>query len=485
LNSWRPLLEERVRALLPDLRSLRIWLVGGAGGLALLFGACLVFAAVQLDERRGEEVARARAHTLAATAGMWLDGDAHAGLGQAPGKRLQDLGATLKHLLEVSGYPGTVRTLRPRPEVKTAMATSPRTPRAGALEVVLDSAGQGGAEDYRPVMAEALFEDGIASELLDGEILAYAPVFDSWGATTALVCVRGPARAPLWRRLLFQLGSGLLAALMVAASVLLARRYHERLALYLSTLESGVRQAAGGQIPGPFVLARSAPTELATLAGSLEELRVRLAPEVAQAALEEPVAEAADPVSDAAPVAEEFDLALLLQQLGESARKAAQVRGVAFQLVFPDGVPSHVVGDPQGLYRALEALLRHALRTTARGQITLRVSRVAEGAGDRLRFEVADSSPGIPFREQEALAAALAESARGGPEGQGDPLRLASALAARLGGELGFESQPGQGSRFAFCAELGSWGGARQAEPSGIGVPPESAFVQRPPLATR
>jgi hypothetical protein len=107
------------------------------------------------------------------------------------------------------------------------------------------------------------------------------------------------------------------------------------------------------------------------------------------------------------------------------------------------------------LFRALDSLLRHALRTTARGSIALRVSRAGEGPeGELLRFEVADTSPGIGFKEQQELGAALAAAAQADPGTLRDPLQLASTLVGSLGGQLTFQSQPGQGSRFEFTASF-------------------------------
>ena len=102
----RPAFLARLTSRFPDFSSLRIRLQTGAGFLGAAFGLCLVLAATHLDARRCEEVARERAETLARTAGFWLDGDAHAGLGVGPEKRLEDLQATLEKLLTASDYDG-------------------------------------------------------------------------------------------------------------------------------------------------------------------------------------------------------------------------------------------------------------------------------------------------------------------------------------------------------------------------------------------
>jgi hypothetical protein len=457
----RPAFLDRILSRLPDVRALRFSVTLASALASGAFGLLLVLCAVHLDARRCAEVARAQAETLAHTAGAWLDGDSHAGLGQDPEKRLSDSAAVLRKLLEASDSPAVVRTLRPKATDKAALAAKPDAARAGALEVVLQTGVSGASPDvdYRPEMRAALFDGKSASRVARGRVSAYAPVPDSWGASPAIVWVDAPASAPLWRRLVFALGATLFAGLLVSFAVWQARRAAEALALQVGTLDSGVRQLAAGRLPGPFGLGRSAPSELTALAESLESLRGRLhaqasgQPLPAEAPTEENAEQAAQ--QTALGEASEFDLALLMQQLVEPARKQAQARRVDVQLVFPDGVPSQVVGYPMALFRALEALLRRALRVTGQGRISLRVSRVGEGPeGGKLRFEVTDTSPGIAFKDQPELCEALARAAGTDPESQQDPLHLASALAHALGGELGFESQPGQGSRFGFSASF-------------------------------
>jgi signal transduction histidine kinase len=226
----------------------------------------------------------------------------------------------------------------------------------------------------------------------------------------------------------------------------------------LARLESAVESLCDRRASGPVTLPRGSARELTTLAERLDGLHARLegtAPVPAQTI----AAPTGVPESTPAPATilgepAEFDLALLMQQLVEPARGLAHSRGIEVQLVYPDGLPSQILGHPMVLFRAVDSLLRSALRTTRKGNVTLRVSRASVNGDARLRFEVADTSPGIPFKEQEELGAALAAAAAADPSTQTDPLRLASALAAALGGELGFVSQPGQGSRFGFAIAL-------------------------------
>ncbi|NOT30558.1 MAG: hypothetical protein HOP15_08945, partial [Planctomycetes bacterium] len=254
----RPAFVDRFLARLPDPLALRFRATAAIGLVAGAFGLLLTLAVVHLDARRCAEVAREHAETLAHTAGVWLDGDAHAGLGQDPDKRLSDASAALAKLLEQSDYPGLVRTLRPKAEAKTALAAQPDAARPSALEVVIQTGTNQVRQDvdYRPEMAAALFEGQSTSVVRAGLVAAYAPVPDSWGATPAIVWVEGPASAPLWRRFGFALGATLFAGLLVSFAVWQTRQAAERLARHVNTLDSLVCQLAAGSLQSPIELAR-------------------------------------------------------------------------------------------------------------------------------------------------------------------------------------------------------------------------------------
>lgn len=486
-----PAFVARLASRFPDLSSVRTRLQLGAGLVAGLFGLLLVLAAAHFDLRRCEEVARARAETLARTAGLWLDGDAHAGLGTQLEKRLADLGATLAKLAEANDLAGRVRTLRPKAEHRETLENRPGSPRPGALEVVLATGPNAVRQDvdYRPEMAAAL-QGGVASRVEGGRVLAYAAIPDAWGGAPALVAIEAPASAPLWRRIAFPLAATLLAALLVWGVVLGAGRVADRLTHALGTLAAAAENLAAGRASSAVALPRRSPRELVALAQGLETLRARLegVPVPASSAAAPATAPATVPAQAALGEASEFDLALLMQQLIEPARGLARSRGIDVQLVYPDGLPSQIVGHPMALFRALDSLLRSALRTTRQGSVTLRVSRASVGGDARLRFEVADTSPGIPFKDQAELGAALASAAAADPAALTDPLLLASALAAALGGELGFVSQPGQGSRFGFTiaspesAAPAAPGAPRMAR-TGFHVPPTAGVAAPRPAA--
>jgi CheY-like chemotaxis protein len=111
--------------------------------------------------------------------------------------------------------------------------------------------------------------------------------------------------------------------------------------------------------------------------------------------------------------------------------------------------PPPVVTDPTRLRQVLLNLLGNAVKFTARGAVELRLRATEDGSA--VRFEVADTGPGIPPEQRLHLFqefARLSTDETRMAEGAGLGLALSARLAALLGGQLGHEDNPGGGSVF-------------------------------------
>ena len=154
----------------------------------------------------------------------------------------------------------------------------------------------------------------------------------------------------------------------------------------------------------------------------------------------------------------DFSLAALLNSCCALVAERAGARGLSLT-VDHAGVPDALCGDAARLSQALSNLLSNAVKFTERGGITLRVSAQPEGTAERplLRFEVRDTGIGIAAEHVPGLFGAFVQAdgsttRRFGGTGLG--LAITRRLAELMGGEVGVQSQLGQGSCFWFTARL-------------------------------
>ncbi len=150
-----------------------------------------------------------------------------------------------------------------------------------------------------------------------------------------------------------------------------------------------------------------------------------------------------------------FRLAALVEDIDHLFGLQARAKGLEFVHAADwQDLPPVLEGDPQKIRQLLTNLLGNAVKFTRHGQIRLDIRTVQRSDSQAtLRFEVTDTGIGIapdilprlftPFVQADAST-----SRRFGGTGLG--LSLVKQLAERMGGRVGAESQPGQGSRFWF-----------------------------------
>jgi len=152
------------------------------------------------------------------------------------------------------------------------------------------------------------------------------------------------------------------------------------------------------------------------------------------------------------PLREPFSLRGLLDGLRAQFAPRAQEKGLSFSLELDESLPDVLEGDADKISRALACLLDNAIKFSARGSVVLRVSQVPQAdAGLPLLFEVVDTGVGFSLPVQGGLYQQFHQldgsmTRRYG--GLGIGLAICRQLVELLGGRLGHESQPDQGSRF-------------------------------------
>ncbi len=122
-------------------------------------------------------------------------------------------------------------------------------------------------------------------------------------------------------------------------------------------------------------------------------------------------------------------------------------------------LPKDVIGDAQRFKQVLGNLLSNAVKFTAEGSVEVEVKVLEDKAREALvRVAVTDTGAGI---DQAALAALFdvstpkLEATPRGLDSSGLGLPIARRLAQLMDGEIGVQSQAGQGSTFWFTARFG------------------------------
>jgi len=149
-----------------------------------------------------------------------------------------------------------------------------------------------------------------------------------------------------------------------------------------------------------------------------------------------------------------FDLHELVDDVADLFSSAAAEKGIGLYWSFAQGMLRKVKADPGRLRQVLVNLMGNAVKFTHTGKVEIRVSsRHSDGPGLELHFEVEDTGPGIeagagsrlfqPFSQLDP-----SDTRRHGGSGLG--LAISKQLVELMEGEIGFESAPGQGTRFWF-----------------------------------
>jgi len=137
--------------------------------------------------------------------------------------------------------------------------------------------------------------------------------------------------------------------------------------------------------------------------------------------------------------------------LGIVAGQAAE-KGLALESRVEGELPAAICADSARLRQVLLNLLTNAIKFTARGGVTVSAA-YSPSDGGLLRFEVTDTGPGIPPELSHRLFQRFSQidgSITREYGGTGLGLAICKGLVELMGGEIGLESQVGQGSTFWF-----------------------------------
>ncbi|MFM6990276.1 MAG: ATP-binding protein [Rhodoferax sp.] len=175
---------------------------------------------------------------------------------------------------------------------------------------------------------------------------------------------------------------------------------------------------------------------------------------------------------------ETFELRRVAEHAFELFKPRVKSMELDYRIELDEQLPMWVHTDRHRLMQVLVNLLGNALKFTHQGSVVLRVQWQNPG----VLFSVQDTGIGIPKARQLHIFKRFSQAeddtqARYGGNGLG--LAISQKLAHLLGGDIGFESEPGQGSRFWLRLPLAAVSAPAQKKTS------HKIEVQTPQMAWR
>jgi PAS domain S-box-containing protein len=150
----------------------------------------------------------------------------------------------------------------------------------------------------------------------------------------------------------------------------------------------------------------------------------------------------------------DFDLRDAVEDTVEMLAERAHKKAIELVCCLEPTVPERLRGDPVRLRQILTNLVSNAVKFTERGEVLVRVrKRTEDDHTVRVRCEVTDTGIGI---SPEAMARIFTEFTQADGSttrrygGTGLGLTISKQLVQLMGGDIGAESSPGQGSTFWF-----------------------------------
>ncbi len=148
----------------------------------------------------------------------------------------------------------------------------------------------------------------------------------------------------------------------------------------------------------------------------------------------------------------DFDLRTILEETTELLSPVAREKGLELICVIPADGQLLYCGDPGRIRQVLTNLLGNALKFTEKGSVILEASVMKvslEGAG--VRLSVRDTGIGIPQDKQAGIFDSFSQAESGTTRkygGTGLGLTISKQLCEMMGGRIGVQSEPGEGSEF-------------------------------------
>ena len=150
----------------------------------------------------------------------------------------------------------------------------------------------------------------------------------------------------------------------------------------------------------------------------------------------------------------DFDLRKTVEDTADLLSKLAHQKDLELSVFIPPEAKNILRGDVLRLQQILNNLTSNAIKFTAEGEVTIKLSIVEETENKtRLRFEITDTGVGIAPEKQGTLFQAFTQADTSTSRefgGTGLGLAISKSLIEMMGGEVGLISAVGKGSTFWF-----------------------------------
>lgn len=156
---------------------------------------------------------------------------------------------------------------------------------------------------------------------------------------------------------------------------------------------------------------------------------------------------------------ENFSLKETMETLLLPFKAQAEEKGLSFQYVIDDGGFQLINADQIKISRIISNLVSNAIKFTESGQVAVHCTIRAKDNMPGLFVSVRDTGIGISGTDQQKLFkhfTQLSSKLHKKYQGTGLGLAISKELAVKMGGDITFDSNPGQGSTFYFYTPVGT-----------------------------